>query len=76
MMEQTELLIMSGFYVLATVCVILLVMSFSLTYTKIMGIVLSSIGIFICLFIPVYYLKKNKPAKIILREDGIDVKFN
>ncbi len=77
-MQQTELLIMYGFYVLAIVCVVLLVMSFSLAYSyaKVLGIVLSSVGIIVCLFIPRYYLKKNKAAKIILREDGIDVKFN
>lgn len=75
-LSQTALMFLSVFYVLAIVCMILLYFSFSLQYTKSLGVVLSSAFMIICTSIPTYYLAKNRRPKIEKTEKGIEIKFH
>ncbi len=75
-LSQTALMFLGAFYVLAIFCMVLLYYSFSLQYTKYLGVTLSAIFLFICLGIPTYYLAKNRHPKIEKTEQGIDIKFS
>lgn len=75
-LSQTSLMFIGAFYFLAIVCLVLLYYSFSLQYTKYLGIILSIIFLIICIGIPTYYLSKNKRPKIEKTEQGIDIKFS
>ena len=75
-LSQTALMFLGAFYVLAIVCLVLLYYSFSLQYTKYLGVILSTIFLIICVGIPTYYLAKNRHPKIEKTEQGIDIKFS
>jgi len=74
-LSQSALMFLGAFYVLAIVCMVLLYYSFSLQYTKYLGVMLSTILFFVCLGIPTYYLAKNRHPKIEKTDQGIDIKF-
>ena len=75
-LSQTALMFLGAFYVLAILCMVLLYYSFSLQYTKTLGVILSAIFLIICVGIPTYYLSKNRRPKIEKTEQGIDIKFS
>ncbi|MHB1688763.1 MAG: hypothetical protein ACYCVH_15525 [Ignavibacteriaceae bacterium] len=75
-LSQTALMFLGAFYVLAIVCMVLLYYSFSLQYTKYLGVILLTIFLIICIGIPTYYLAKNRHPKIEKTEQGIDIKFS
>jgi hypothetical protein len=75
-LSQTSLMFLGAFYVLAIGCLVLFYYSFSLQYTKYLGVTLSLIFLIICIGIPTYYLSKNRRPKIEKTEQGIDIKFS
>ena len=75
-MKKAELFFLYGFYVLAAISCISMIMSFSLASTEFLAVSLSSISMMICIIIPSYRFRKNKAPNIIVRDDGIDIKFN
>jgi len=75
-LSQTSLMFLGAFYVLAIGCLVLFYYSFSLQYTKNLGVTLSIIFLIICIGIPTYYLSKNRRPKIEKTEQGIDIKFS
>ena len=75
-LSQAALMFLGAFYVLAIVCMVLLYYSFSLQYTKSLGVILSAIFLIICISIPTYYLAKNRRPKIEKIEQGIEIKFS
>jgi hypothetical protein len=64
------------FYVLAVVCMIMLYLSFSLQYSRYLGIGLSAIFLIVCIGLPTYYLAKNNSPKIEKTEQGVDIIFS
>jgi len=75
-LSQTALMFLGAFYVLAILCMVLLYYSFSLQYTKNLGVILSAIFLIICISIPTYYLAKNRQPKIEKIDQGIEIKFS
>ena len=75
-LSQSALMFLGAFYVLAIVCMVLLYYSFSLQYTKFLGVMLSAIFLIICIGIPTYYLAKNRHPIIEKTEQGIDIKYS
>lgn len=75
-LSQTALMSLGAFYVLVIVCLVLLYYSFSLQYVKYLGVIISTVLLFICIGIPTYYLAKNRHPEIEKTEHGIDIKFS
>ena len=75
-LSQRSLMYLGAFYVLAIGCLVMFYYSFSLQYTKYLGVTLSIIFLIICIGIPTYYLSKNRRPKIEKTEQGIDIKFS
>ena len=75
-LSKKSLLFLIPFYVLAIVCMVLLYYSFSLQYTKYLGVILSALFLVICVSIPTYFLVVNRSPEIEKTVQGIDIKFS
>ena len=64
-----------AFLALSILFAVLLIINVQNHNSIFIDILLLSLGLIICLIIPAYYLWKNKPAKIIANDRGIDIIF-
>ncbi len=67
---------LSVFYALALICIVLGYLSATLSSSPTSGLVISSIGTIVCLFIPTIVILKNKSPQIISTESGYKIIFN
>ena len=65
-----------AYYSLAIVCIGLVFLSLSIASNSILGVVLSSLGAILFIFIPTRIIIKNKPPNITIKESTIEIVFN
>ncbi len=75
-LRYSEIIFLSLFYCLSLICVGLFIASLSLRYAKPIGLIFSIIGMLICFGIPTFYLRKNRPPKIIKTDSVIEISFS
>ncbi len=74
-LKTSQLLFVAVIYLLALCCGFLIFVSFSLGEDKLLGIILSLIGLIVFAFVPTYYLLKNKAPIVEQNEDGFKIRF-
>jgi hypothetical protein len=75
-LKPNTLIFLLSYYVLSVICTFFFYLSFSLPYARTLSLLLSFLGIMVCIGIPTYYLRKNRPPDIIQTESGIDIVFS
>ena len=75
-LPNRTLIILSSFYVLAFISIILGYLLVSLTNNYMSGLLISIIGTIVCVFVPTNIIMKNKAPNISATELGYKITFN
>jgi len=74
-LKPSLLVAITAYYSIALICTVLLFTFLKHPKTTFLEIGILLLSILICLAIPSYYLWQNKPPKIIIKDDGLEVIF-